>query len=270
MTITPLAYPNRPLPRGEKHQIFITGTDTDVGKTTISAALCYALLKAGHKPGYYKPALSGARVLNEASVLNQTSDTSTATQFNTRTLIGDDLEHVRETAFLNEPHQVRCSYLFEEAISPHLAARRSHTFINPEILMSDFSQMVADNDYLVVEGAGGAACPLSEDFSIANLIESFKIRAIVVCRAGLGTLHHTISTIAYLRQFDISIAGIVVNGFDSEDFVAQDNLIMLEKMTSLPILAVFPKLEPHYTSEDIRRAVDEHWQPSELIRRIFK
>lgn len=245
MTITPLTDLNPPATHGEKHQIFITGTDTDVGKTTISAALCYAILKAGHKPGYYKPALSGAH-------------------------IGDDLEQVREIAFLDESHQIRCSYLFEEAISPHLAARRSNTLIDLDFLMSDFSQMVADNDYLVVEGAGGAACPLSESFTIANLIESFNIPTIVVCRAGLGTLHHTISTIAYLRQFDLSIVGIVVNGFDGEDFVAQDNLIMLEKMTNLPILAVFPKLQTNHTSEDIRSAVDEYWQPSELIRRIFK
>ena len=244
--------------------IFITGTDTDVGKSTISAALCYAIQQASHSPSYYKPVLSGA--CYEDGLLK-----------------GGDAELVREILAANaENHppldsisEIHCSYLFEEAVSPHLAAQRLGISIDLKLLASDYARMSAANPHLVVEGAGGAACPLSFDsaaaeaFTMANLMESLNIPVVVVCRAALGTLHHTVATIAYLRQFDLCLKGLIVNGAE-DDFICEDNIKMLEAMTSLPILAVFPKLKSPCTAEHIKAAVDSQWQTAELVRRIFE
>lgn len=244
--------------------IFITGTDTDVGKSTISAALCYAIQQAGYAPSYYKPVLSGA-------------------YYDDHQLKGGDAELIREILFKensaaalqSSAAEIHSSYLFEEAVSPHLAAKRLGISIDLELLASEYARMAAANPYLVVEGAGGAACPLSLDsatsqvLTMANLMVSLNLPVVVVCRAALGTLHHTAATIAYLRQFDLCLKGLIVNEAE-EDFVCEDNLEMLTAMTNLPILAVFPKLTPPCTVDQIKASVDSQWQAADLVRRLFE
>lgn len=264
--------------------VFITGTDTDVGKTTFAAALCYALASSGCQSAYYKPVLSGA--------------VSTA-----QGLVGEDLVKVHQTAYRSKTSylekvpslekvsilekvpcqgttpslmeadgQMLSSYLFEEAVSPHLAAKRQGQAIDISRLQSDFSQAAAAAPYLVVEGAGGAACPICDEpdiYTMAHLMAAFKLPVAVVCRAKLGTLHHTASTIAYLKAFDLNLKGLLVSGAD-DSFVCQDNLILLTKMTGLPILATLPQLASPCSPEAIRAAVNDHWDCPELIRRMFE
>lgn len=244
--------------------IFITGTDTDVGKSTISAALCYALQQAGFAPSYYKPVLSGA-------------------YYEDSQLKGGDAELIREVLSMENSAaapqspaaEIHSSYLFEEAVSPHLAAKRLGLSIDLKLLASEYARMAAANPYLVVEGAGGAACPLNLDsaasqvYTMADLMKSLNIPVVVVCRAALGTLHHTAATIAYLRQFDLCLKGLIVNEAE-DDFICEDNIAMLAAMTKLPILAVFPKLTPPCTVDQIKAVVDAQWQAEDLIRRLFE
>lgn len=234
----------------QKQALFLTGTDTDVGKTTLAAALCYAISKAGLNPKYYKPVLSGAQRINSQ-------------------LVGGDLEFVKTTARMSND-QLTCSYMFEPAVSPHLAAKMTGITIDPQRLVADFDQIAETADPVIIEGAGGAACPLSSEapvYTLAHLMAQFNVPTAIVCRAGLGTLHHTAATLAYLKPFNLQIAGLFVSGYE-DTALCNDNLQMLTQMTGLPILAVLPQLET-CTPEALRAAVDQHWDCQDLIRRLL-
>lgn len=233
-----------------KNALFLTGTDTDVGKTTFAAALCYAIVKAGFTPQYYKPVLSGALLQNGA-------------------LVGGDLTFVQETADLSTS-QLSCSYLFEPAVSPHLAAHLTGQHIEHERLIEDFETAAAQSNHLVIEGAGGAACPLGDQdpiYTMAHLMASFQVPCLIACHAQLGTLHHTAATVAYMRNFNLPIAGLLVNHYE-DTLLCKDNLKMLTRMTGLPVLAILPKLE-NCDPESLREAVDTHWDTAALVRRLF-
>lgn len=232
------------------HALFLTGTDTDVGKTTFSAALCYALAKEGYTPQYYKPVLSGA--LNENGVL-----------------VGGDLTFVQQTAAM-KASQLTCSYLFEPAVSPHLAANLTGESIQIQQLIDDFHTAANQANPLIVEGAGGAACPLNDSdpvYTMAHLMAALEIPCLIACHAQLGTLHHTAATVAYMKAFNLPIAGLLVNHYE-ETPLCQDNLTMLTRMTGLPVLAVLPKLQT-CDPESLRQAVDTHWDSAALVRRLF-
>lgn len=232
--------------------IFLTGTGTDVGKTTFAAALAHAVKLSGYQPSYYKPVLSGAtRVHNQ--------------------LVGGDLSQVQNTAPLTEPWQSHCSYLFEKAVSPHLAARHQHIQIDSNKLLKDFQDIRSQSTHLIVEGAGGSACPLSDSepiYTIAHLMAELRCPSYIVCSAELGTLHHTVATLAYLNTLNVPVSGLLVNSYE-ETPVCKDNLIMLERMTKLPVLAVLPRLDTPITPQHIQIAVRENWQVEQLVRRLF-
>lgn len=230
--------------------LFLTGTDTDVGKTTMAAAICYAIQRAGLEPKYYKPVLSGAQRIDGQ-------------------LVGGDLEFVKATAHMAD-RQLTCSYLFEPPVSPHLASKMTGITIDPQRLTADFNQYAEAADPLIIEGAGGAACPLNSEtpvYTLAHLMAQFNVPTAIVCRAGLGTLHHTAATLAYVKPFNLQIAGLFVSGYE-DTALCNDNLQMLTQMTGLPILAVLPQLEA-CTPEALRAAVDQHWDCQDLIRRLF-
>ena len=121
--------------------VFVTGTGTDVGKTYVSALLVKTLREQGRSAGYFKPALSGARRRDGA-------------------LIPGDAEEVCRMSGLPGPPEQYVAYLYEQAVSPHLAARLEGPPITQERIMERFSQVAARFDYLVAEGCGGLFCPL--------------------------------------------------------------------------------------------------------------
>lgn len=242
--------------------VFITGTDTDVGKTTISAALCYAL--SDYAMGYYKPVLSGALPIGDK-------------------LVPGDLEYVKGAIPKSASFTAVTGYLFEEALSPHLAAKRSGIKIEPQLLLKTLHQLLTPNpefakaskqpNHWIIEGAGGAACPLTIDdsgqvYTIAQLIEDMQIPVVIVCRGALGTLHHTVTTVTYLRQYQIPLLGLIVNGTD-ESVSCMDNLEMLVAMTGLPIVATLPYLDTLKDVTQLQAAVDENWNSEILYRRLF-
>ena len=203
--------------------LFITGTGTDIGKTYVTGLLVKCLHDAGYKAGYYKAALSGAERGAKGELLP-----------------GDAL-HVNETAQLGEtiPHLV--SYIYEEAVSPHLAALRSHQPIDFQKVRRDFEAARGRYDYLTMEGSGGIICPLRWDAEqhvvLDDLVKALGLGTLVVAAAGLGTLNAVVLTVEHLRAREIPVRGIVFNHSHPGDFMEEDNAKMVEEMSGVPVVA---------------------------------
>lgn len=154
-------------------KIFITGTDTNIGKTLISSWLC---LKSGYE--YFKPIQAGD-------------------------VDGTDSDFVRRIAKVKTYQE---SYRYKMPVSPHLAAK-----IEDREIMVDKIKLPAANN-LIIEGAGGALVPINREFLVADLIKELGLPVIIVSYARLGTINHTLLTIEALRSRGIEILGFIMNG----------------------------------------------------------
>jgi dethiobiotin synthase len=155
---------------------FITGTDTDAGKTVASA---WAMLHL--KANYWKPVQAG---------LEET-----------------DIDRVQSYTGLPEERFLPSRYRLEQPLSPHESARRQNT----KITLEDFTLPESERA-LIVEGAGGLLVPLNDRHTVADLILHLGLPVILVARSTLGTINHTLLTLEALRARDISIAGLIING----------------------------------------------------------
>lgn len=159
-------------------RLFVTGTDTDVGKTVAAA---WVMLHTGAR--YWKPVQAGLDETDEAVI---------------RTLTGAGDERI-----------IPSTYALPEPLSPHEAARRAGIDIDMEAFA------LPDGDEpLVVEGAGGLMVPLNERFLVIDLVEKLALPAILVCRTTLGTINHSLLSLEALRRREIPIAGVVLCGPD--------------------------------------------------------
>lgn len=196
--------------------LFVTATGTDIGKTYISALIVKKMRELGLDCGYFKPALSGA-VVGTVS----------------------DLEYVRNVANLQND-KTCVSYLFEEAVSPHLAAKRCGVSISMAKILEDYSNLLKHMDYMVVEGAGGITCPFNlseEKLLLPDVIKKLDIGVLLVADGGLGTINSVILTIEYAKVQGINIKGIILNNFDKNNFMHMDNLEQIETLTGVKVVA---------------------------------
>jgi dethiobiotin synthetase len=157
--------------------IFITGTDTDIGKTVVSACLVRAL-----NADYWKPIQSGL-------------------------VDGRDRDFVSTLADLNENRIHPSVYELRAPLSPHEAARLENVSLEIDELI-----LPATDNTIVVEGAGGVLVPINSDFLMIDLMAQLGLPVIVVARSGLGTINHTLLTLEALRTRNINILGIIING----------------------------------------------------------
>ncbi|MBR2215928.1 MAG: dethiobiotin synthase [Selenomonadaceae bacterium] len=199
--------------------LFVTGTGTDVGKTYVTGLLVKKLCEAGFSAGYYKAAISGA--VPEAL---------------------SDALYVKKVAALKTTDEKLVSYVYPEAVSPHLAARLNNRPIDMERLTEDFTAASEACEYLTVEGSGGIICPLrwdeKEKWGLAELIKKLNLAVLIVAPAGLGTINATLLTVHYLNSQQIPIKGIILNRFHPGDIMEEDNRAMIEAMSGVPVIAM--------------------------------
>ena len=203
-------------------KIFITGTGTDVGKTYISALIVKKMRETGYNCGYFKPVISGV-----TEMCNK--------------LVDSDANYVIQTADIPSEAEECVSYWWQEAVSPHLAAKRKKQEINIEKIKYDFSIISKKFDYLLIEGAGGITCPLiinkEEKYLLKDLIWELGLSIIIVADAGLGTINSTLLTVDYARTNGIEIEGIILNNYESDNFMHWDNLEQIEILTGINVVA---------------------------------
>lgn len=207
-------------------KIFITATGTDIGKTYISALIVKKMRESGFDCGYFKPVLSGVTELCGKLVVS-------------------DPNYVVQLADIPATADECVSYWWKEAVSPHLAAKRAKEEINIEKIKSDFARMNKKYDYLLIEGAGGITCPLrlegGEKYLLKDLIWELGLSVLIVADAGLGTINSTLLTVDYARANGIEVEGIILNNYDSGDFMHWDNLQQVEYLTGINVVATVSK-----------------------------
>lgn len=207
--------------------LFITGTGTDVGKTYVTGLIVRKLRQAGLNGGYYKAALSGA-ICDKDGVLQP----------------GDAL-YVRRVAEMDESVENLVTYVYPEAVSPHLAAKMNHRPIDFDRVKSDFERAKSRYDYLTMEGSGGIICPLRWDnqqhMLLDDLVKRLHLGVLIVADAGLGTINGTVLTIEHLRAREIPVRGIIFNKYIPKDIMQDNNASMIEEMTGVKILAYVKK-----------------------------
>ena len=206
--------------------IFITATGTDIGKTYVSALIVKKMRESGFNCGYFKPVLSGVKANNGK-------------------LSESDCNYVVKTAKIPTIADDCVSYWWKEAVSPHLAAKRQNQEIDINKIKNDFEQAKQKYDYLLVEGAGGITCPLrlqnGEKYLLKDLIKELRTNIIIVADGGLGTINSILLTVEYARNNNIEIEGIILNNFEPNNFMHQDNLKQVEYLTGIKVVATVEK-----------------------------
>ena len=190
---------------------FVTGTDTEIGKTVVSAALVCAL-REREKICYWKPIQTGIE-----------EDNDTLTVKNLAKLSADEIFDV--------------GFRLEKPLSPHLSARFANVEITVEKVLK-FVENAEKEKFYIVEGAGGVLVPLNETELMIDLIKALNLPVIVVARSGLGTINHTCLTLEVLRNQAIEIFGVIMNG--EPNF---ENKKAIEHFGKVQVLAEMPKFE---------------------------
>ena len=204
--------------------LFVTGTGTDIGKTYVTGLIVKCLRDAGRSAGYYKAALSGAEVAADG------------------TLLPGDALHVARVAGLDAA-DVTVSYVYRDAVSPHLAAQIEHRPMDFAKVAEDYRRAKERTDYLTVEGSGGIICPLRWDDDEHVVLDDLAVRlglaALVVADAGLGTINAAVLTAEHLHARGIPLRGFIFNNWQG-GLMQEDNVRMVEEITGTRVLARVP------------------------------
>jgi len=203
-------------------KLFVTGTGTDVGKTYVTGLILKKLRESGKNAAYYKAAMSG-------NVRDPDG----------RLIPGDALQ-VKTMSGIGQPLESMCPYVYEAAVSPHLASRMEGNPVQLPLVRQTFQQVCRRYDYVTMEGSGGILCPLrfdEEKFLLDDLVKELDLSSLIVADAGLGTINSVALTAAYMRAKGLAVKGIILNNFHPGDAMEEDNRFMCEAMTGLKVLA---------------------------------
>lgn len=208
--------------------LFISATGTDVGKTYVTALIVKKLRRAGFNAGYYKAALSGADCIEDS-----------------------DAGFVNKTAQIGQEEKSLLSYLYKNAVSPHLAAKLEGNPVEKNVVINDYKAVQEKYDYVTVEGSGGIVCPIRYDdkarYFLEDIIKWLKLPVLLVADAGLGTINSVVLTHEYMQNHGLKLQGIILNNYTGS-IMQNDNIKMIEDMTGQKVLA---KIAPNDTDIDI-------------------
>lgn len=239
--------------------IFITGTGTDVGKTFVTGLILKKLKESGLRAAYYKAAMSG----NERAADGK--------------LMPGDALHVKQVSGISQPLSEMCPYVYEAAVSPHLASRTEGNPVSMEVVREGFLELCRNYDFVTMEGSGGILCPIhipvekeygafdgggnaptreksascrsgvktgrkrerpqERELWLEDVIRELGLASLIVADAGLGTINSAVLTAEYMRAKGLSVKGIILNRFHPGDWMEEDNLRMCEYRTKLPVIA---------------------------------
>ncbi|MGE5624890.1 MAG: dethiobiotin synthase [Bacillota bacterium] len=197
--------------------VFITGTDTGIGKTRVSVGLLHALKRTGFKTVAMKPVASGATPGAEG-------------------LRNEDALALQAAATLKRPYELVNPYCFAPPFAPHLAAREAGTEIGLEKIRSAYEALCRDAGAVVVEGVGGWQVPLSETLELPDLVRELELPVLLVVGLRLGCLNHALLTARAIRADGAELAGWVANAIDSHYERPEANIATLEAELDAPLL----------------------------------
>ena len=203
--------------------VFVTGTDTHVGKTWVSLALVTALKRHGLRVGVMKPIASGCAQTGGG-------------------LRNDDALQLQAAANVSLAYEQVNPVTLAPPIAPHVAAREAGTPIDVEALAGTYRDIAQHCDRVVVEGAGGWRVPLNEHQTLADLVKAMGLPAVLVVSVRLGCLNHGLLSAEAIRRDGVDLQGWVANRIDPDMARARDNIEALQARLGTPLLGVVPYL----------------------------
>ena len=199
---------------------FVTGTDTSVGKTTVTVRLMQQLVAQGLTVIGMKPVASGCEWVDGRWQ-------------------NDDVLQLTAASNVSAPAELINPYCFEPAIAPHIAAAQAGVEIDFNVILAAYAQLTTMADVVIVEGAGGLLVPLNATQTIADLIQALSLPALVVVGMRLGCINHALLTAQVLKQRNIDFCGWVANNIDPQMSVPQENLqSLITGLQQPPVLQV--------------------------------
>jgi dethiobiotin synthetase len=205
--------------------IFITGTDTGVGKTFVACGLAALLRESGYRVGVMKPAETGCAQRDGE-------------------LVPEDALRLRQASGCAEPIEKICPYRFPEPLAPSIAAERAGVRIDVDHLLAIYHDLSSKHDVILVEGAGGLLVPLLPSFTYADLARVFELPIIVVAANRLGAINHLLLTLEHASCKGLTVLGYVLNRVTNEPSLATEtNREVLSGLTGAPCLGELPFVE---------------------------
>ena len=202
---------------------FITGTDTEVGKTLVSGGIARILRDAGKKVGVFKPVASGCVRDYEG-------------------LVSQDAKFLRECSGCDFDLTFINPVGYSAPAAPAVCAEHENRRVDFELMAEAYGRICGESDLMIVEGVGGIRVPVSAGVDVAELAKGFGLPVVIVARTDLGTINHTLLTIDAVRAAGLELAGVVISGYDAEKAgLAQETLPMiLEEWGQTPVLSIVP------------------------------
>ena len=204
--------------------IFVTGTDTGVGKTVVAATLARLLRLQGIRVGVMKPVTSGCTLQNGE-------------------LVSDDAVLLCQAAGVPYSSDV-APYCLREPLAPADAAAIDGVRIEFSLIKESFTRLAAVYDYLIVEGVGGLMVPLAGGLLVADLARELELPLLVVARPGLGTINHSVLTCFAASQMELPLAGVIINGMpENPGLVERKGPHQIGALCGTAVLGVWPRRE---------------------------
>lgn len=203
--------------------VFVTGTDTEIGKTLFAQALVWRWRQDGRRVGVMKPVASGCRATGAG-------------------LRNSDAERLLAASNVDTSYHTVNPYAFLPAVAPHLAAAQAGVRIECGRIRACFNELAAASDYVVVEGVGGWQVPLGPDATVADVALSLGLPVVMVVGIRLGCLNHALLTAAAINDAGAQLAGWVANHIDPQTELAMENVDALRARLKAPLWGVIPHL----------------------------
>ena len=203
--------------------LFITGSDTDIGKTYVTAGLAITFRNLGIDVGVMKPFAAGHP--------------------QKKGFKSEDVEILSRCAQVGDSEKLINPQFFPIPASPYTAWKSLKIKPKVSTVLKSFQKLSSLHSMLLVEGMGGIMTPILKDYFVANLIKDMKIPAIIVARTKIGSINHTIMTVKMAEKYKIPLRGIIINNFDSDGYDVKELTRDLKNLTKIPVLGSIPYIE---------------------------
>ncbi len=203
---------------------FVTGTDTEIGKTLVASALVFLQAQQGHRVAAMKPVAAG-------------------TEWRDGRWCNEDVDHLAACVSVSLPQEVTTPYLFKAPAAPHIAASLENREIDPLHILGCYEQVRAQADAVVVEGVGGFCVPLNDSYDTADMAKDLNLPVVLVVGMRLGCINQALLTSEAIAARGLKLMGWVANSVDKQMLYPQENIETIARRINAPLLGTIPRLD---------------------------
>ena len=212
--------------------LFVVGTGTDIGKTYVTGLLLKYIRDNGYNATYFKAAATYFKAALSGAIKDENDS-----------LVPGDAVEVLTMVGLEEDTDFLVPYIYETAVSPHLASQIEGNPVDLGVVKDAYEKVSQKYDYIVMEGSGGIVCPIryegkdnENNIMLEDIIKHLGLDVILIADAGLGTINSIVTTVEYLKNRNVHVCGIIMNNYKDE-LMENDNIKMVEDLCDVPVIA---------------------------------